>query len=93
MESELVHLTCPHCGVVNRMQQSKLTQHPKCGNCHRPLFMGKPLELTSESFSKVINNNGIPIIVDFWAPWCGPCKMMAPIFEQAAIAIEPNARL
>lgn len=93
MESELVHITCPHCEAINRLLNSKLAQHPKCGKCHQILFTGKPLELTSKNFIKVINKTSIPIIVDFWAPWCGPCKMMAPIFEKVSAIIEPRARL
>lgn len=90
---ELIHIACPHCDAINRVQYSKLDLAPKCGKCHQALFIGKPLELSSQNFSKFINQTDIPIVIDFWAPWCGPCKMMAPIFEQTSSIIEPRARL
>jgi thioredoxin 2 len=93
MSAELIHITCPHCEAINRVPHGKLSQQPNCGKCHQALFIGKPLELSSQNFSKIINKTGVPVVVDFWASWCGPCKMMAPIFEQAATNIEPKARL
>lgn len=91
--SESLHIVCPHCDAVNRIPATRLRDNPNCGKCHRALFEAHPLVLDSSKFEKHISRNDIPVLVDFWAPWCAPCKMMAPAFEQAAAQLEPGVRL
>ena len=91
--NDKTHVVCTSCHAVNRLPRSRLAEAPKCGKCGEPVFAGKPAELTDASFETHISRSDIPVVVDFWAPWCGPCKMMAPAFEQAAGELEPKARL
>ena len=85
-------VVCPACHKTNRVPDARLTDAPNCGACSSPLFLAKPVELNTSSFSKHITNSDLPVVVDFWASWCGPCKMMAPTFAEVAKELEPKAQ-
>ncbi|WP_404414729.1 thioredoxin TrxC [Marinospirillum sp.] len=90
--SDLTHLACPHCLAMNRIPTSRLGDGPKCGQCKQPVFTKAPLEVDEKSFHGLVLKGDLPVVVDFWASWCGPCKMMAPAFAEVSGELEPQLR-
>ena len=87
------HVLCPACGTVNRVPRDRPAAQARCGGCHAPLFSGRPVDVDADAFARHVRANEIPVLVDVWAPWCGPCRVMGPMFERAAGILEPELRL
>lgn len=88
-----MEVVCPHCKTVNRVQDERLSDAPVCGACKEPILLEHPIELTVENFDALIERSELPVVVDFWAPWCGPCRAMAPMIAEASKQLNGRAIL